>query len=135
MDLSKQRDGHKTSRFYGPFAASLPAELTPILDKYCSALELDGPDESGGAYLFHPPQSDSSRPMEGSSWSQWVSRLFKRHADVAIAPKTLRSIFITWLRDNTDSPEVLKAAAHGTSRPTPHTHHGHTPHMHSLLCV
>ena len=23
MDLSKQRDGHKTSRFYGPFAASL----------------------------------------------------------------------------------------------------------------
>ena len=75
-------------------------------------VELDGPDESGGAYLFHPPQSDSSRPMEGSSWSQWVSRLFKRHADVAIAPKTLRSIFITWLRDNTDSPEVLKAAAH-----------------------
>ena len=25
MDLSKQRDGHKTSRFYGPFAASLPS--------------------------------------------------------------------------------------------------------------
>jgi hypothetical protein len=32
IDLSKQRDGHKTSRFYGPFAASLPAQLTPILD-------------------------------------------------------------------------------------------------------
>ena len=31
MDLSKQRDGHKTSRFYGPFAASLPSALTPIL--------------------------------------------------------------------------------------------------------
>ena len=111
MDLSKQRDGHKTSRFYGPFAASLPSELNPILDKYVSALEFDGLDEAG-PYLFHPPHGNSDRAMESSSWSQWVSRLFKRHADVAIAPKTLRSIFITWLRDNTDSPEVLKAAAH-----------------------
>eukprot|EP00966_Prymnesium_polylepis_P173678 4017250-Prymnesium_polylepis.1 len=34
MDLSKQRDGHKTSRFYDPFAASLPSALTPVLDKY-----------------------------------------------------------------------------------------------------
>jgi hypothetical protein len=50
--------------------------------------------------------------MEGSSWSQWVSRLFKRHADVAIAPKTLRSIFITWLRSSDAAPEVLKSAAH-----------------------
>ena len=92
MDLSKQRDGHKTSRFYGPFAASLPEELTPILDKYCAALELDGPSdsESSGFYLFHPPQGGSDRPMESSSWSQWVSRLFKRHADKAICPKTLR---------------------------------------------
>ena len=61
MDLSKQRDGHKTSRFYGPFAASLPSELSPILDKYCSALELDDTDESG-PYLFHPPQGGSDRP-------------------------------------------------------------------------
>jgi len=111
MDLSKQRDGHKTSRFYGPFAASLPSELTPILEKYCGALEFDTPDDSG-PYLFHPPQGGSDRPMDSSSWSQWVSRLFTRHAGEAIAPKTLRSIFITWLRSNTDSPAILKAAAH-----------------------
>ena len=41
IDLSKQRDGHKTSRFYGPFAASLPDALTPVLDKYCAVLEFD----------------------------------------------------------------------------------------------
>ena len=38
--------------------------------------------------------------------------MFGRHGKVAIAPKTLRSIFITWLRNNTDSPQILKAAAH-----------------------
>ena len=96
MDLSKQRDGHKTSRFYGPFAASLPSELIPILDKYAQLFSLElGGDE---AYLFHPPQSGFERAMESSSWSQWVGRLFQRHAGVTIAPKTLRSIFITWLR-------------------------------------
>ena len=110
MDLSKQRDGHKTSRFYGPFAASLPAELTPILDQYEQLFSLElGGDE---AYLFHPPQSGFDRAMESSSWSQWVGRLFQRHAGVTIAPKTLRSIFITWLRSNTDAPEILKSAAH-----------------------
>ena len=110
MDLSKQRDGHKTSRFYGPFAASLPTALTPILDKYEQLFSLEMGGDS--AYLFHPPQSGFDRPMESSSWSQWVSRLFHRHAGIAIAPKTLRSIFITWLRSNTDTPEILKSAAH-----------------------
>ena len=110
VDLSKQRDGHKTSRFYGPFAASLPVELTPILDKYTQLFAYDMDGDS--AYLFHPPQSGFDRPMESSSWSQWVSRLFQRHAGVAIAPKTLRSIFITWLRNNTSAPEILKSAAH-----------------------
>ena len=110
MDLTKARDGHKTSRFYGPFAASLPSELTPILDKYSQLFSLEvGGDE---AYLFHPPQSGFDRPMESSSWSQWVGRLFNRHAGVTIAPKTLRSIFITWLRSSTDAPEILKSAAH-----------------------
>ena len=87
IDLSKQRDGHKTSRFYGPFAASLPTALTPILDKYEQMFKFEvGGDE---AYLFHPPQSGFDRPMESSSWSQWVSRLFQRHAGVAIAAATV----------------------------------------------
>ena len=94
IDLSKQRDGHKTSRFYGPFAASLPSELNDILDKYTSELGFDGPVD-GGAYLFHPPRSKPDRPMESSAWSGWVKRCFKRHAGEEIAPKTLRSIFIT----------------------------------------
>ena len=98
-------------RFYGPFAASLPSELSPILSKYCAVLEFDDVAESG-PFLFHPPQGNTDRSMESSAWSQWVSRLFQRHAGVAIAPKTLRSIFITWLRDNTADDSILKSAAH-----------------------
>ena len=93
IDLSKQRDGHKTSRFYGPFAASLPDALTPVLDKYCAVLEFDDVGETG-PYLLNPPQGSVDRAMESSAWSQWVSRCFQRHAGVAIAPKTLRSIFM-----------------------------------------
>ena len=44
--------------------------------------------------------------MESSAWTAWVRRLFKKLHGTEIAPKTLRSVFITWLRDNTDCPEV-----------------------------
>jgi len=139
MDLSRQRDGHKTSRFCergthphthtptclallallidcvliatdGPFAASLPDALTPILDKYANTLELEFGGES--AFLFHPPQGSVDRVMESSAWSMWVKRLFKRYTGTEVAPKTLRSVFITWLRDQTAAPDILKSVAH-----------------------
>ena len=47
----------------------------------------------------------------GRSGSLVASR-FQRHAGVAIAPKTLRSIFITWLKDTTADGSILKSAAH-----------------------
>jgi integrase len=97
-------------RFYGPFAASLPSELTSVLDKYAQLFSYEMGGEA--AYLFHPPQSGFDRPMESSAWTGWVKRLFKRHHGQEIAPKTLRSVFITWLRDNTAAPEILKSAAH-----------------------
>eukprot|EP00966_Prymnesium_polylepis_P071912 1669767-Prymnesium_polylepis.1 len=83
----------------GHFAASLPDALTPILNKYANALEFEvGGDE---AFLFHPPNGSNDRAMESSAWTGWVKRLFKRHHGEEIAPKTLRSVFITWLRDQT----------------------------------
>ena len=75
IDLSKQRDGHKTSHAstarLSPHCAR--AQLTPILDRYYQIFTC----EFGGdaAYIFHPPQSGFDRPMEGSAWSQWVGRL------------------------------------------------------------
>ena len=90
----------------GPFAASLPDALNPILNKYANALEFElGGD---GAFLFHPPNGANDRAMESSAWTGWVKRLFKRHHGTEVAPKTLRSMFITWLRDQTSAPEILK---------------------------
>ena len=70
--------------------------------------------EFGGddAFLFHPPNGSMDRAMESSAWTGWVKRLFKRHHGEEIAPKTLRSVFVTWLRDQTSAPEILKSAAH-----------------------
>ena len=124
----------ETSKFYGPFAAKLPDELTPILDAYSSALELSD-TEGGTGYLFHPITGKTDRAMESSAWTTYVRKLFGRLAGTEIAPKTLRSIcalaysntpahegsyillclpctVITWLRESTDCPEVLKSAAH-----------------------
>ena len=96
--------------FRSEIAASLPAELTAILDRYAIALELEIGGEN--AYLFHPPHGSNDRPMESAAWTGWVKRLFKRHHGEEVAPKTLRSSFITWLRGQDAAPQILKSAAH-----------------------
>ena len=68
--------------------------------------------DGGESYLFHPTTGKGDRAMESSAWSMYVSRLFKKITGTAIAPKTLRSIFITWLKESTNCPEILKSAAH-----------------------
>jgi hypothetical protein len=98
--------------FYaGPFAAKLPSALDSILNAYTSIIKQDGP-EAAEAYIFHPVSGDVTRPIESSAWTQYVRRLFGKLAGTEIAPKTLRAIFITWIRETTDAPDVLKSAAH-----------------------
>ena len=105
-------------QFYGPFAAKLPDALTPVLDAYAVALELSAP-EFDEAYIFYPPTATKpDRALESSAWTQYVRKLFGRLTGTEIAPKTLRSIFITWLKENTDCPAILKSAAHAMM-PTP----------------
>jgi hypothetical protein len=36
----------------------------------------------------------------------WVKRLFKRYTGTEVAPKTLRSVFTTWLREQTAALEI-----------------------------
>ena len=90
-----------------------------MLNAYTSLIELDGP-EASEAYLFHPVTGDLTRPMESSPWTQYVRRLFGLLAGTEITPKTLRTIFITWLREAADAPNVLKLAARACSRLEPH---------------
>ena len=110
IELDGIADKHKTSKFYGAFAASLPKELNPVLDAYLKELSmLPGGD---GAALFHGSNSDLERFMEPSNWSRWFKAMMKKWSGEEIAPKTLRQSFVTWIRDSEAAPEVLKSAAH-----------------------
>ena len=110
IDLSKQRNAHKTSKFYGPYAAKLPPETWPLITSYVDSLAF----EMGGeqAYLFHPKTLGVGRPMESTQWTSYVRQLFGKWHGSEVPPKALRSSFITFLRDSTAAPEVLKSAAH-----------------------
>ena len=87
----------------------MSALLTEPLDLYLIDL---GYDSAGNEtpYLFHPT-NDTTRCLPSSQWTAVVKAVLKKHAGKATPPKTLRASFITWLRDSTDAPEVLKAAA------------------------
>ena len=44
-------------------------------------------------------------------WTKVVQAAFKRHSGVALAPKELRSSYITWLRAGEHSEDALRRAA------------------------
>ena len=109
LDMTQAR--YKTSRFYGPSITSMSALLTEPLDAYLAAFQWETHGNET-PYLFHPT-SDTTRCLPSSQWSAVVKACFKKHSPghVAPPPKLLRASFITWLRDSTDAPDVLKAAA------------------------
>ena len=82
-----------------------------MIERYAALLELE-PGSDEGAYLFGS-NGAIDRPFEMSGFTQAVRRAFKKHSPSKqeISPKVLRSSFITWLRDSTDCPSILKAAA------------------------
>ena len=55
--------------------------------------------------------SDVSQPPSPSAWPRLVQATFHRHAGVKLAPKEVRSAFVTWLRSSKQSDETLRAAA------------------------
>ena len=61
-------------------------------------------------YLFGPA-NDLSRAMTTSQWSQHAKRVVKLWTGVAAPPKTMRASFITYMKDHTDCPKILAAAA------------------------
>ena len=110
IELDGIADKHKTTKFYGSFASSLPKELNPVLDAYYKELSMQPGGD--GAALFHGSNSDLERFMEPSNWSRWFKAMMKKWSGKEIAPKALRQSFVTWIRDSEAAPEVLKSAAH-----------------------
>ena len=57
------------------------------------------------------PGADASKPLGAPQWTKLVKAVFKAHAGVPLAPKELRSSFITFLRSGHNSDAALKSAA------------------------
>eukprot|EP00966_Prymnesium_polylepis_P070471 1637620-Prymnesium_polylepis.1 len=118
--LKKEKDGfvldltatklHKTSRFHGPSITTISPLLNEQLSAMCTQLTFDNVEEGKQPYLWHVA-SDATRPVASSAFTKMVKDAFLKYGGKATPPKVLRASFITWLRQATDAPEVLKAAA------------------------
>ena len=65
--------------------------------------------------------SDHAQPIADRRWTETVQAVMKRHTGVPLAPKQLRSSFITFLMSDENTDEALKKAVahamrHGTQQ-------------------
>ena len=80
-----------------------------VLGLYLRDLQYDAVEDEA-PYLFHP-QRDTRRCVVSSQWTGIVKATFLKHAGKGVSPKSLRSSFVTFIRDSEAAPEVLKSAA------------------------
>lgn len=100
---------HKTISVFGKTRTTMPRAVCQRISAYVEAANLQA-----GMYLFYTG-NDASKPLVPSSWTTLVKACFKRHSArrVPLAPKELRSAFITHLKSEECGAdgEVLRAAA------------------------
>ena len=104
LDLSSP-GAHKTSATFGPSTTTVPPAIARCLSTH---LGLSAVPEGG--YIF-AQAGDPFAPMEPNQWTAMVKATFKRYGGVALAPKDLRSSFVTFLKTGEHSNETLRAAA------------------------
>ena len=85
-----------SSKFYGPTITSISPMIVPHLRQLLTMLEFETAGEPH-PYLFSP-ESDVSRPMTSSQWSQHAKSVVKRWTGIAAPPKTMRASFITYMK-------------------------------------
>ena len=105
LDLSTP-DAHKTAAVFGPCVTAVPDAAAKLLTAWVKLAKLDA---AARPYVFG--SGDHAHPAESYRWTRMVKAMFKRHAGVALAPKELRSSYVTFLRSEANSDEALKRAA------------------------
>ena len=93
-------------------ASQRPYVLVPPPASAASSSSASGASSSsssGGA--SSSTSQPHAAPVSAKRWTRVVQAAFKRHAGVALAPKDLRSSYITWLRSEANTDAVLKSAA------------------------
>ena len=88
----------------------MPAPAAALLTAWLSATDRTGTSAEQQPYVF-VPGTDASKPLGAPQWTKLVKAVFKKHTGVALAPKELRSSFITFLRSGDNSDAALKSAA------------------------
>ena len=104
-DLNLTEPGlHKSSAVFGPSCTQLHSAVVPWLDTW---IELTGVTEGGFVFTV----KDGVSAYSPSQWTQVVKSTYRKHGGVAIAPKDLRSAYVTFLKSGEHGDDLLKATA------------------------
>ena len=122
LDLSTP-DAHKTAALFGPSTTPVPAAACALLRGWLAEAGLAaaqqpyvfvlGGGRGGGGAVDH------AKPLDARRWTEVVKAVLKRQAGVPLAPKDLRSSFITFLLSDANSDEALKKAVAHAMRHSP----------------
>ena len=109
LDLSSPT-AHKTAAVFGPVVTAVPEPTAKLLTAW---LQLSGRSAATAQEYVFVPGENASAPLGSPQWTKLVKAAFRRHSPgaVPLAPKELRSSFITFLRSEDNSDAVLKSAA------------------------
>jgi len=121
LDLSTP-DAHKTAALFGPSTTPVPAAACALLWAWLAEAGLVAAAKPyvfvlgsgrGGAAVDH------TKPLDARRWTEVVKAVLGRQAGVPLAPKDLRSSFITFLLSDANPDEALKkAVAHAMRHST-----------------
>ena len=106
LDLSTP-DAHKTAAVFGPTVTAVPNPVSKLLKAW---IQLEGLGIKPRQHVF-VLSGEKFKPTDAKRWTKVVQAVFKRHSGVALSPKDLRSSFVTFLKSDQNSDDVLKSAA------------------------
>ena len=108
FDLDLSQPGlHKTSAVFGPTVTRVPEAACALLTAW---LRLTGRAAAAQPFVFVAAGADAAAALGAPQWTKLVKALFKRHTGVPLAPKDLRSSFVTFLLSAENTDEQLKKA-------------------------
>ena len=114
LDLSRP-GGHKTSAIFGPSVTPVPEAAVALLGAWIAAAGLTVASKPY-VFVMRPRAAgkggdhSASRPLAPPQWTKLVQAAFRRHAGVSLAPKDLRSSFLTFLLSDENTDAALKRA-------------------------
>ena len=125
LDL-RTPDAHKTAAIFGPSTTAVPGAACALLRAWLAAAGLATTAAAAKPYVFvlgggrgGGAAVDHSEPLGTPRWTETVKAVLKRQAGVPLAPKDLRSSFITFLLSDANSDEALKKAVAHAMRHSP----------------